>query len=126
MVAMIESVFEGDIVIIAKTTRRQLGWKRVGRIGGALAAAVVLAYGALVGLFIGAVEWTGCFMSCSDPNPVGGALMLILASAAASSAIVAVVWGVTMRPLSQLIRSVGLVAMALAFVAVMLIVSASA
>ena len=125
MVALIESVFEGDTMLIDNATRRRSVWKRVGRIGGALAAAVVLAYGALVGLFFGAVETTGCFISCSDPDPVGGGLILILASAAASSAIVAVVWGVTMRPLMQLIRSVGVVSMALAFIAAMLAVSAS-
>lgn len=38
-------------------------------------------FGALVAWFVGIVWYTGCFISCSDPNIAGGIGMIVLAAA---------------------------------------------
>ena len=56
------------------------------RVAGGLVAAAASGYAALVMLFIGAIEYTGCFMGCSAPNrPLGVALLLGAAAAAAAA-----------------------------------------
>ena len=36
----------------------------------------------------------GCFIECSDPNPVGGGLLLAAAVAGAAVTVTSVVWGI--------------------------------
>lgn len=44
-------------------------------------------FGAFVAWFIGIVWYTGCFMSCSDPNIAGGIAMIVLAAALIGGAV---------------------------------------
>lgn len=47
------------------------------------------AFGAFVAWFIGIVWYTGCFISCSDPNIAGGFAMIVLAAALVGAAVAA-------------------------------------
>ncbi len=40
--------------------------------------AAALYWPVVLGLFVGAVTFTGCFFDCGDANPVGGALLLLV------------------------------------------------
>lgn len=46
-------------------------------------------FGALVAWFIGFVWYTGCFISCSDPNIFGGIAMIVLAAGLVGAAVAA-------------------------------------
>lgn len=46
-------------------------------------------FGALVAWFIGFVWYTGCFISCSDPNVIGGIGMIVLAACLVGAAVAA-------------------------------------
>lgn len=51
-----------------------------------IAAAVASGYASLAMLFIGSIEYTGCFLECSAPNrPIGGLLLLGAAGSAAAA-----------------------------------------
>lgn len=57
-------------------------------------AALVLGAAAYLLLFVGAIEATGCFIECGEPNLVVGVPLLGGAVLAAGSAVTAFVWGI--------------------------------
>lgn len=70
-----------------ETMIRPTQWKATGiRIVFGLVAAAASGYASLVMLFIGAIEYTGCFLECSTPNRPVGAVLLVGAAAAAVAA----------------------------------------
>jgi hypothetical protein len=89
------------------TQPSQIPWKRIGRVVGGVSAAAAFAYGALITAFIGSVITSGCFFTCSDPNPVGGFPILMSAAAMAGAAVTALAWAVSGRRLWPLTKTVG-------------------
>lgn len=67
------------------------------RLGIGLLMAIAAGFGAFLLFFIGAVEFTGCFISCSDPNRPAGTLWLAGAAAVAATAVTALGWGIAGR-----------------------------
>ncbi|MFP5332137.1 MAG: hypothetical protein ACLGHX_07265 [Acidimicrobiia bacterium] len=52
-----------------------------------IAVIAAAGWGALVAWFIGIVLYTGCFISCSDPNLAGGVGLILVAAALAGIAL---------------------------------------
>jgi hypothetical protein len=86
------------------TDRLHPALRRALRVILGLAVLVGLTLLALVLLFVAAVTYSGCFMSCSEPDPVGGILVLIGATAAATSALLSGAWGLTTWPAKRVLR----------------------
>lgn len=78
---------EGMIERLSPTTRTVL------RVAVGIAIGIAAGLGTLILFFVGAVTATGCFFECSDPNPVGGGLLLAGAVACAALTVTSVVWG---------------------------------
>lgn len=64
------------------------------RIAAGIVLGIAAGFGTLILFFVGAVTATGCFIECSDPNPVGGGLLLAAAVAGAAVTVTSVVWGI--------------------------------
>jgi len=55
-------------------------------LGTAAASVLLLAgFGAALAAFVAKILWTGCFIECSQPNHLGGALLAALAVASLTS-----------------------------------------
>jgi hypothetical protein len=86
-----------------------------------IAIAIVGGFGTFILAFLGGVTATGCFIECSEPNVVGGSLLLAGAIMCASVTVAAVVWGAIGWQRRVLGRVAGTVAaLASAFVAVVI------
>lgn len=72
---------------LSPTTRTVL------RVATGIAIGIAAALGTLMLFFVGAVTATGCFIECSDPNVVGGSLLLAGAVLGAALTVTSVVWG---------------------------------
>ena len=59
------------------------------RVLGGLVVAAATGYAALVMLWVGMIEFTGCFLECSTPNHPKGILLLLGAAASAAAAVTA-------------------------------------
>jgi hypothetical protein len=73
---------------LSPTTRTVL------RVASGIAIAIAAGLGTLILFFVGAVTATGCFIECSDPNPVGGSLLLTGAVLGAAVTVTSGVWAV--------------------------------
>lgn len=83
------------------------------RVASGIAIGIVAGFGTLILYFVGAVTVTGCFIECSDPNVVGGSLLLAGAVVSAAFAVTAVVCGIigwNRRTLSKVAASVAVLA----------------
>lgn len=63
------------------------------RVSAGIAIGIAAGFATLVLLFVGAVTQTGCFITCSEPNPVGGGLLLAASVACAALTVASMVWG---------------------------------
>lgn len=54
---------------------------------------------------IGSIEFSGCFFECSDPNPVGGSLLLAGSTLTAGVVFLALAWGAGMSLRASLIKA---------------------
>lgn len=63
------------------------------RLAVALVLTFVAGFTAIAMFFVGGIELTGCFIECSEPNPIGGSLLMAGAVVAASATVTALVWG---------------------------------
>ena len=100
---------------LSPTTRTAL------RVTAGIAIAIAIGFGTLILFFVGAVTATGCFIECSDPNPIGGALLLAGAVFGAASTVTAVVWGAigwNRRVLSRVAATVAVLATLVVLLAV--------
>jgi hypothetical protein len=92
---------------LSPTTRTVL------RVAAGIAIGIAAGFATVVLFFIGAVTITGCFISCSDPNVIGGSFLLSGAVLSASLTVTAVVWGATgwqRRTLVRVATTVGVLA----------------
>lgn len=91
MIALIEQ--------LSPTTRRVLR--------AALGVMIGIAFGlTTLALFvIGSIEFSGCFFECSDPNPVGGSLLLAGSTLTGGLVFLALGWGAGMNIRAKLIKS---------------------
>lgn len=62
-----------------------------------IAIAIGLGLTTLALFFIGAVEFSGCFFECGEPNLIGGSLLLAGSAISTGLLFVAVAWGVGMN-----------------------------
>lgn len=72
---------------LSPTTRTGL------RVAAAIAISITAGLTTVVLYFVGIVTATGCFIECSDPNVVGGSLLLAGAVLSSAVTVSAVVWG---------------------------------
>ncbi len=63
------------------------------RAAAGIAIGIASGFATLILWFVGAVTATGCFIECSNPNVVGGSLLLAAAVLFAALTISSVVWG---------------------------------
>jgi hypothetical protein len=57
-------------------------------VGAVVAAAA--GWGTLIAWFVGIIEFTGCFISCGDPNPLGGVGLMAVAAGLLGATVAAV------------------------------------
>lgn len=87
-----------------------------------VAVGIGLGLATLVLLFIGTVEFTGCFFNCSDPNLVGGSLLLAGAAVTTGLLFASLGWAAGMNNRSRLVRVFGVgFGLAAAFLVVVMI-----
>lgn len=80
------------------------------RVASGIAIAIAAGFLTLILYFVGAVTATGCFFECSDPNVVGGGLLLAGAVLSSALTVTAVVWGAIGWNRRVLVRVAGTVA----------------
>ena len=95
----------GDMNTMTRTTQRlPQPVRRAMRVILGLAAGIALAMAAIVFMFLSLVAFTGCFISCADPDPMNGALALVGATATATSALLVAAWALTAWRVQKVIR----------------------
>ena len=87
------------IAQLSPTTRRVLR--------AALGVMIAIGFGfTTLALFvIGSIEFSGCFFECTDPNPVGGSLLLAGSTLTAGVVFLALGWGAGMNLRARLVKS---------------------
>lgn len=77
---------------MVRRSRSHITW-RVARGVAGIVAAVASFCGAAVALFFGVVVTTGCFIGCTEPDPLAGVPILFLAVALVALGLAALWWG---------------------------------
>lgn len=85
-----------------------------------VATVIVFGFVGFILLFVGVVETTGCFLSCSEPNLLVGLPALAGAATSGSVGITSIVWAATGRPARTLGGPFAIVAAVLFVVALAL------
>ena len=99
-----------DVIMLERLSPRT---RIVLRVSAGIAIGIAAGFGTLILGFVGAVEATGCFFECTDPNPVGGGLLLAGAVLFAALTVTSVVWGAigwNRRVLARVAASVAVLA----------------
>ena len=84
---------------LSPTTRRVL------RAALGVMIAIALGFATLALFFVGSIEITGCFISCGDPNVLGGSLFLAGSAVTTGLLFVALGWGAGMNGRARLLKT---------------------